>query len=293
MNIPIVSICCLAYNHEKYIKKCLDGFLMQKTRFAFEVLIHDDASTDNTAKIIREYEKNYPEVIKPIYQTENQYSKAKSVSANYNFPRAKGKYIAMCEGDDYWTDSLKLQKQFDFMQNNKDCSLVFHSANRINTENKIIGVHGPKTKLDQCFYYISDAVFKCNTLVPTNSMFFETKYIKNIPKWALDAPVGDLPLTLLLAHNGKLGFINQVMSNYRVMTQSSWSKKMIKNSAKRKIHDKKIKIMWTEFDVWSNFNYTKIIRNGLIIRNYSILKRELKIKYSYFFNTIKNNLFNG
>lgn len=111
----LVSISCITYNHEPYIRECLDGFIMQKTDFAFEVLIHDDASTDKTADIIREYEAKFPNLIKPIYQTENQFSKkVGSINAKFNYPRAKGKYIALCEGDDYWTDPLKLQKQVDF-----------------------------------------------------------------------------------------------------------------------------------------------------------------------------------
>src|SRR5690554_319935 len=104
MKQPLVSICCLAFNHEKYIEICLEGFLFQKTTFPFEVLIHDDASTDRTAEIIKEYERKYPHIIKSIYQTQNQYSKGVGVNRVFNFPRAQGKYIAMCEGDDYWTD---------------------------------------------------------------------------------------------------------------------------------------------------------------------------------------------
>jgi len=107
---PIVSICCITYNHEKYIRDAIEGFLMQKTLFPIEILIHGDASTDKTADIIKEYEVKYPDIIKPIYQTENQFSKGVSISATYQFPRARGKYIAICEGDDYWTDPHKLQK---------------------------------------------------------------------------------------------------------------------------------------------------------------------------------------
>lgn len=120
---PLVSIDCITYNHAPYIRQCLESFLKQKTNFPFEILIHDDASTDGTADIIREYEERYPNIIKPIYQSENQYSKAISISTKYNFPRAKGKYIALCEGDDYWIDPLKLQKQVDLLENNSDCSL--------------------------------------------------------------------------------------------------------------------------------------------------------------------------
>ncbi len=115
-NEIMVSIVCDAYNHEKYIADALEGFVMQKTNFAFEILVHDDASTDRTAEIIRDYEKRYPNLIKPIYETENQYSKQDGSLERIQFGRVKGKYTAMCEGDDYWTDPLKLQKQFDAME---------------------------------------------------------------------------------------------------------------------------------------------------------------------------------
>ena len=120
----IVSICCATYNHQKYIRDAIEGFLMQKTTFPFEILIHDDASTDGTADIIREYEAKYPDIIKPIYQRENQYSKGIKISQVYQFPRAQGKYIALCEGDDYWIDPLKLQKQVDYMERNSRVSML-------------------------------------------------------------------------------------------------------------------------------------------------------------------------
>ena len=121
---PVVSICCITYNHEPYIRDCLEGFVMQQTSFPFEVLIHDDASTDHTADIIREYEAKYPDIIKPIYQTENQYSKKiGSINATFNYPRAQGKYIALCEGDDFWNDENKLQIQYDFMEAHPDYSM--------------------------------------------------------------------------------------------------------------------------------------------------------------------------
>jgi len=114
---PLVSIVCITYNHERYIRDCLEGFLMQKTNFPIEILIHDDASTDSTADIIREYQKKRPDIIKPILQKENQYSKIGCGPIIKNiFSRCSGKYIALCEGDDFWTDQFKLQKQFDLFQ---------------------------------------------------------------------------------------------------------------------------------------------------------------------------------
>ena len=123
-NNPLVSICTLVYNQEKFLKQYLEGIFLQKTTFSFEILIHDDASTDNSENIIREYQALYPDIIKPIIQTENQYSKGVDINLTYNFPRVKGKYIAICEGDDYWTDPLKLQKQVDFLEAHPEQSLL-------------------------------------------------------------------------------------------------------------------------------------------------------------------------
>ena len=126
-NKPVVSICCLTYNHAPFIRKCLDGFLMQETSFPIEILIHDDASTDGTDKIIREYETKYPDIIFPVFEAENQYSKPGHQHMDlYNYTRAKGKYIAYCEGDDYWTDPLKLQKQVEFMETHPEYSVCWH-----------------------------------------------------------------------------------------------------------------------------------------------------------------------
>lgn len=130
---PLVSVCCITYNHGPYIRQCLDGFIMQKTSFSFEVLIHDDASTDETQEIIKEYQTKFPEVVKPIIQSENQYSKGlRGINIHFNFPRAQGKYIAMCEGDDYWTDPNKLQRQVDVLEANPSLSLACGGFKEIN-----------------------------------------------------------------------------------------------------------------------------------------------------------------
>lgn len=128
-NNIMVSISCLTYNHAPYIRQCLDGFFMQQCDFDFEVLIHDDASTDGTVDIIKEYQQKYPDIIKPFFQNENQWSKGiRGMNQKFNYPRAAGKYIALCEGDDYWTDPLKLQKQVDFLESNPDFVLSGHKV---------------------------------------------------------------------------------------------------------------------------------------------------------------------
>lgn len=125
--LPLVSICCVTYNHASFIRKCLDGFLMQETTFPVEILIHDDASTDGTDGVVREYARKYPDKIYPLYEKENKFSNGYAGKMDlFNYNRARGKYIAYCEGDDYWTDPLKLQKQVDFMESHSNCSVTFH-----------------------------------------------------------------------------------------------------------------------------------------------------------------------
>ena len=122
----MVSIRCLVYNHAPYLRQCLDGFVMQQTNFRFEAIVHDDASTDGSAAIIREYAAKYPDIIKPIYENENQYSKRDGSLRRVMNAHIHGKYVAICEGDDYWTDPLKLQKQVDFLESHIDFSLCTH-----------------------------------------------------------------------------------------------------------------------------------------------------------------------
>lgn len=132
---PLVSIVCTTYNQVDYIRDCLKGFLMQDVDFPIEILIHDDCSTDGTTKIIKEYAAKYPEIINPIYEKENQYQQGKPAGNNvWNIPRAKGKYIAFCEGDDFWTDPMKLKRQVDFLESNPDyglCHTDFNIKNEI------------------------------------------------------------------------------------------------------------------------------------------------------------------
>jgi glycosyltransferase involved in cell wall biosynthesis len=141
-----VSICCLTFNHAAYLEKCLQGFLMQQCNFTFEVLIHEDASTDETASILKKYEAKYPHIIKPIYQTENQFKKGISPTIRFNFPRCKGKYIAFCEGDDYWTDPYKLQKQVDFLESHPDYSICW-THYKEEKENSLVPLSYPDWRL--------------------------------------------------------------------------------------------------------------------------------------------------
>ena len=211
----LVSICTLAYNHEPYIKQCLDGFIMQKTNFKYEVLINDDASTDKTASIIREYAKEYPEIIKPIFQEENQHSQGVAISASFLYPRAQGKYIAKCEGDDYWTDPLKLQKQVDFLEANENYSTVFHPVDWFEqaSGNILPGAYGPPFIKE---YYDTDDLLEHSNFLPTCSVIFRNREdLLPLPEWYFQCPFGDFPLHVINSLHGKIGMINESMALYR------------------------------------------------------------------------------
>lgn len=209
--LPLVSIDCITYNHAPYIRQCLEGFLMQKTNFSFEVLVHDDASNDGTADIIREYEIKYPNLIKPIYQTENQWSKGKSISAEYNFPRARGKYIALCEGDDYWIDPLKLQKQVDFLENHLEYSMCFHGAEVKIELNKLTSSRKLYKHLQTREYFGFEILKQWS--IPTASVMFRNNYGK-LPQ-NKHFLFGDIVLFLWLAENGKIFCMKDIMAVYR------------------------------------------------------------------------------
>jgi len=225
MTKPLVSICSITYNHAAFIRQCLDGFIMQKTNFPIEVLIHDDASTDGTADIIREYEKKYPDIIKPIYQTENKYSKGISISRTYNFPRIKGKYVAMCEGDDYWTDEYKLQKQVDFMEANEDFSICFHPVRVYSEEEKkfienyTVPVVPEITDIKELAKW--NYINTLSVVYRYNKQVFDD--LNNFPK----LPVGDYLLHMLFAKYGKIKKLSDTMAVYRLHQGGTWSSKPI------------------------------------------------------------------
>ena len=135
----MVSICCMTYNQEKYIAETIEGFLKQKTDFEYEILIHDDASTDSTQSIIKKYAKNYPERIKLVIQEENQYSKGVDIVKEYLYPLVSGKYVAICEGDDFWIDENKLQKQIDILEENNSVNMCVHATQEIFEDGSITG----------------------------------------------------------------------------------------------------------------------------------------------------------
>lgn len=217
----IVAIKCAVYNHEPYLRQCLDGFVMQKTNFKFVAIVHDDASTDKSAEIIKEYAEKYPEIIKPIYEIENQYSKRngslRKVMESAIF--ATGcKYIAICEGDDYWVDPFKLQKQVDVLESSEYIGLVY---------SKVQYFYQSKNKFKEEFgqeYNDYSSLLRKNC-IPTLTAVLRTdlykKYIEEIQPSTKGWKMGDYPMWLWFAQNSKLYFLNEIQGVYRVLDNSA------------------------------------------------------------------------
>ncbi len=221
---PLLAIRCLTYNHEHYIRQCLEGFIIQKTTFPFIAIVHDDASTDKTAEIIEEYALKYPDIIKPILEKENQYSKHDGSLGrilNNAIPESV-KYIAMCEGDDYWIDPNKLQKQVCFLENNPEHTLCFHNA-KIIYGNKELEQHYRLIHKDT-FYNIEDRDYSNveiyeNWIIPTASVVFKKEILNSdIYQKAINSGkfrYGDIILFLSCCHYGKIRGFKDIMSVYR------------------------------------------------------------------------------
>lgn len=230
-----VSIFCTAYNQEDYISAALDSFLIQECNFKYEILVHDDASTDNTPAIIRAYQRKYPEIIKPVFQEENQFSKGLTIASNFLLPLAKGDYLAWCEGDDYWLDPYKLQKQFDLMEENKKIGFCAHASVNVDAvSGKVISY----TKLydDSGFVDYRDTLERVQTFA-TNSFFMRRElYQDYLSSEIYPLPAhGDHKMSLFMGAVSEVYYFSDVMSAYRVAAKGSINRSVNLSKDRKKI----------------------------------------------------------
>lgn len=224
----MVSVLCAAFNHEKYIADALESFVTQKTDFPIEILVNDDASTDGTADIIRRYEAKYPGLIKPVYQKENQYSQGVNIYESLFIPRARGKYLAYCEGDDYWTDPEKLRLQVEFMETHPEYSACVHNTLRHfcdgSRQDRLFIPAGEDRDLS-----FAQAVKGMGGAYHTSSLLARRELMTEFPDFyhiAMAHGFGDYPDALRLLLKGPIRFMERSMSVYRVFSGSgSWSAK--------------------------------------------------------------------
>lgn len=221
-----VTVITTAYNHEQFIASTIEGIVHQKTNFPFELIIHDDASTDRTAEIIRTYQKRYPEIVKPIFQTENQYSRGRDIYSIL-LPKVQGKYVALCEGDDCWLDLGKLQKQYDFMKSHLDYIACVHNSivEEFTTGKKgllsLRQEEGELTFADVSAY--GGSAYQTSSLFVEGDLFRSS--ITELPACFRMCPeFGDYQFSMFLAASGRMWYMPDSMSIYRRFTPSSWTK---------------------------------------------------------------------
>lgn len=217
----IVSVICTVYNHEKFLERCLNGFVIQQTNFGFEVIVHDDASNDNSPKIIKKYAQKYSEIIRPIFQKENQFSTGKDIVQDIILPQCKGKYVAFCEGDDYWTDAQKLQRQVDAIENIQGCVMCVH--NTIS--------HDLVTQKERPFFYSHTVDFMTEKEVfmewsVHTSSYLMKKEIAQKPRFARKYWFGDYVYLTIAYDKGKIVRLPNTMSVYNFNNENGVTAKV-------------------------------------------------------------------
>ncbi len=196
---PVVSVCMITYNHEKFIGQAIEGIVSQECNFKFEIVIGEDCSKDGTRKIIEDYTAKYPDILVPLYTEKNMGAKLNATRA---LTHCRGKYIAFLEGDDYWTDPLKLQKQFDFMEANPDYTICFTRVD-VKDENNL-EADDPYPVLTKDEFSLEDVVMAENCFIPTATLFFPNILPRPLPEFYVNAMSGDIGLHLLLGDKGKI-----------------------------------------------------------------------------------------
>lgn len=279
--VPLVAISCLTYNHEKYIRDALEGFVKQKTNFQFVAIIHDDASTDCTPHVIVEYAHRYPHIIKPILEEENQYSKNNgSIDKimHIALKNSGAKYYAFCEGDDYWTDPLKLQKQVDALESHPECSISIGKVLTVDKDNNPFELEIPPKSikfpeiitlndLAECQFKNGLWAFQTSTYLIRKEIL--DKYYKNRKTYLRNFPFGDLPLIITALLNGKGYYINEPLGVYRHMS-GGYTSTMKTNPELAMANERKIIQAFRDLDKATNHEY----HDQFIFR---IIQGELKI----------------
>ena len=283
---PLISIVCTSYNHELFIRDALNGFFGQITKYPFEVIIHDDASTDDTQEIIKEYVDKYPKIITPILQLENQWmGKGISGTTKFAFPAARGKYIAWCEGDDYWTDPNKLQKQIDFLENNSEYNLVGHHATDSNS--KLIGKHEKDSFSFEDIYYRT-------LIIPTASLVFRNNIV--FEDWITKVYGGDKAIIFLNAKKGKLKILPFLGSFYRL--HSGGIEQLYKDDLRKSIRNINEYIIY--YNMIKKLPKSKVLRKKIIKNHIDIIlycvytfrfQYLIKAPYSLFLFLIKGRIY--
>lgn len=272
----MVSIWCISYNHEDYIRDALEGFVKQKTNFRFEVIVYDDASTDRTADILREYKERYPHIFTLYLSKYNRWREKGNRQFFYKLKKEKlnAKYVALCEGDDYWTDENKLQMQVDYMEEHPECSMYIHNAI---WKDYVKNTEKPVNPFDvdgECDIPTEMLIEQKKGHPPTASFLYRRELLEK-DFFFFDASVGDYTLLLCAAAHGKVHYNSRTMAVYRFNTPGSYTRSMQENEIINNYYSIGLISFLVQYNTYINSRYEKSIMYKL-----SILLGGLADKYS-------------
>lgn len=274
-SLPVVSVVCITYNQRDYIKDALRGFLLQKTDFPFEVIVHDDASTDGTREIIRAFRDEYPGIVRLILQSENQYSQGKK-NTLVAAAKAKGEYVALCEGDDFWIGRDKLQRQVDFLRANPKHNLCFHRQKKYPDSASL------KESFYELFVYparpsvvsVGSLIIGDGGFVPTASIVVRRVALEGLPDWFYECPVGDFFIQVICSAPAGALFLPDRLSCYRRASNGSWSASVLSSAERRFFHVKRMVVALRRLDGYFSFKF----RRGIsILGDVSVLHELLRM----------------
>lgn len=254
----MVTVIITAYNHEKYIEQAIQGILGQKTEYEYELVIHDDASTDGTQDIIRAYEKKYPDKVKSIIEKENLFSQGKLGAVFYD-SRLAGKYLAICDGDDYWTCDTKLQKQISYLEQHPECSMCIHNAiqhNSVTGEDIVLNTFEKDGVYDQRQQILAGL----GTNFPASASYvMRNDLIKSLPAFFVKPRAVDYPVRQYLASKGEVYYFSEPMSVYRIMSSHSYMKETAKSKAFYNNYTVEMLAFFEAFNEYTNFEFQDIL----------------------------------
>ena len=285
-----VSVFVLTYNHTKYISQCLDSILSQKTNFEYEVVIHDDASTDGTTEILKEYKRKYKDKIVLILEDTNKYHLGiNNVINQYVIPFIKGKYVTYTDGDDFWSSDYKLQKQYDYMETHQECSLCVHNVYCVDDKgNSLRNAYPNKSGVIKKKIIID---YPRGSFIASSSTFFRIDSFKKFDNWRLVYPVDDAPAFIQACFDGYIYKIKDRLSTYRRFSENSWSKKMLDNKKRIESNNQIInalKIIDLKNNPYKKFIIRKINRfyysNALLSKDFKTI---FAFKNRIFFNRLR------
>lgn len=286
MKDVLVSIICTAYNQEKYIKQTLIGLVSQKTNFNYEILVHDDASTDRTPQIIKSFSEEYPELIKPVFQSENQYSQGVKITKDILIPRAKGKYIALCEGDDYWTNPNKIQMQAEVMEQYSNCSICVHKVQGVSEDGskslKVFPQNDVECGIVSSEEIVHRMLSKGEWMFHTTSYFFRKQDAMDLSQkkylfWEKPG-YGDFSYIQMAILKGDLYYINKTMSCYRMGAIGSAVKRDAGVERRKEVSQRFIEAI-QDFDNVTNMKYHNDSKTAIKRYEFQLADAEKNYKY--------------